>query len=204
MNHYNENLDLQKPTRKLLEQEIYYVNKKTKNKGGVFGENFIKKLICISLEYLERRKSMQKVENKIITFKDRVLIEIKQSQKEFIGNELTMEKLSKKEIDELTKPFDLKEINQDYMKQMEKNINIRIANIENFYNRGGKHRVRMGKNYIKKRKIRRGKWVYANYRNNSIIKIRKNRKYLNKRNYNNLNNNNNHYDDNSYYDDMMI
>ena len=45
---------------------------------------------------------MEKAENKIITFKDRVLIEINQSQKEFIGNELTMEKLSKEEIDELT------------------------------------------------------------------------------------------------------
>ena len=176
--NYNENLNLQKPTRKLLEQEIYYANKKTKNKGGVFGENFIKKLICISLEYLERRKSMEKAENKIITFKDRVLIEINQSQKEFIGNELTMEKLSKEEIDELTKPFDLKEVNQDYMKQMEKNINKRITNIENFYNKGGKPRVRMGEKYKTQRQIIRGKWVAVNYMNNTNVKIRKNKKHF--------------------------
>ena len=110
----NKNWDLERPTRKLILEELKMlknINKKVR--GNTYMNELIELLVITSWDFLQRRKNMNKekkelLKKDIITFKERVFIEIKESQDEFVGVEPTMDGLTEDEIKELTKNFDFK------------------------------------------------------------------------------------------------
>ena len=81
------------------------MNKKIR--GNIYNEALIKQLIITSWDFLQRRQNLNKeqleLRNKeIVTFKERVMIEINEPQDDYICYEENMDGLTEEEIKNLT------------------------------------------------------------------------------------------------------
>ena len=81
------------------------MNKKIR--GNIYNETLIKQLIITSWDFLQRRQKLNKeqlelVNKEIVTFKERVMIEINEPQDDYIGYEENMDGLTEEEIKNLT------------------------------------------------------------------------------------------------------
>ena len=81
------------------------MNKKIR--GNIYNETLIKQLIITSWDFLQRRQKLNKeqlelVNKEIVTFKERVMIEINEPQDNYIGYEENMDGLTEDEIKNLT------------------------------------------------------------------------------------------------------
>ncbi len=107
------NMKLERPTRKLIIEELKMLKDMNKKvRGNIYYENLIQDLVITSWDFLQRRKNIsnekkEMLKTDIITFKERVFIEINESQNDYVGVEPTMEGLTEDEIKELTKNFEL-------------------------------------------------------------------------------------------------
>ena len=106
-------MKLERPTRKLIIEELKMLKDMNKKvRGNIYYENLIQDLVITSWDFLQRRKNIsnekkEMLKTDIITFKERVFIEINESQNDYVGVEPTMEGLTEDEIKELTKNFEL-------------------------------------------------------------------------------------------------
>jgi hypothetical protein len=100
--------DLKRPNKNLILEEIKYLkNMNKKIRGNIYNETLIKQLIITSWDFLQRRQKLNKeqlelVNKEIVTFKERVMIEINEPQDNYIGYEENMDGLTEEEIKNLT------------------------------------------------------------------------------------------------------
>ena len=100
--------DLKRPNKNLILEEIKYLkNMNKKIRGNIYNETLIKQLIITSWDFLQRRQNLNKeqlelLNKEIVTFKERVMIEINEPQDDYIGYEENMDGLTEEEIKNLT------------------------------------------------------------------------------------------------------
>ena len=100
--------DLKRPNKNLILEEIKYLkNMNKKIRGNIYNETLIKQLIITSWDFLQRRQNLNKeqlelLNKEIVTFKERVMIEINEPQDNYIGYEENMDGLTEEEIKNLT------------------------------------------------------------------------------------------------------
>ena len=111
----NQFKDLEKPTRELILEEIKYLkNMNRSSRGNIYLDDLLEELLLRSWDFIQRRKNMDENKKKLITkdclsFQERVLIEINESQDDYIGKEENLDGLTEEEIKKLTSNIDLNE-----------------------------------------------------------------------------------------------
>ena len=102
--------ELEKPTRELILEEIKEFKMMNRlRRGNIYSDSIMKKLTAITWDYIKRRKTLDEKHKKLLfetlTFQDRVMIEIDESQNEYVGAEANFDGLTQEEVNELTAPI---------------------------------------------------------------------------------------------------
>ena len=104
--------DLERPTRELIIEEIKYLKKMNRiSRGNIYFDNLIWELLKFSWDFLQRKKNLNENQIKAIqnclSFEKRVLIEIEESQDDYIKKEADLNGLTDEEIKEITQNINL-------------------------------------------------------------------------------------------------
>ena len=105
--------DLERPNKEIILEELNYIKKiNIKSRGNVYINNLVEYLIKVTWDFLQRRKNLneeqkKKLSNDIISFEDRVIIEVNEPQDDYINSEATYDGLTKEEIESITPKLDL-------------------------------------------------------------------------------------------------
>ena len=105
--------DLERPTKEIILEELNYLKKMNiKTRGNVYSFDLVEDLIKLTWDFLQRRKNLneeqkKKLSNDIISFEDRVIIEVNEPQDDYINSEATYDGLTKEEIESITPKLDL-------------------------------------------------------------------------------------------------
>ena len=88
-----------------------------KTRGNVYSFDLVEDLIKLTWDFLQRRKNLneeqkKKLSNDIISFEDRVIIEVNEPQDDYINSEATYDGLTKEEIESITPKLDLIDFKQ--------------------------------------------------------------------------------------------
>ena len=106
--------NFQRPTRKLILDIILFLkNLNYKIRGNIYYDQLLKVVLIITWDFIQKRNKLDKdkrylLEKEIITFKERVLIEISEPQNEYIGVEASLDGLTEEEIQNLSKDISIK------------------------------------------------------------------------------------------------
>jgi len=100
--------DIQRPTRELILEELKYF-KNMNARGNIYYETFIIDLVKFSWDFLQRKKNLSEEKLKsiknMLTFTQRVRIEISEPQDDYVTKEANLDGLTEEEIKELTREF---------------------------------------------------------------------------------------------------
>ena len=105
--------DLERPTKEIILEELNYLKKMNiKTRGNVYSFDLVEDLIKLTWDFLQRRKNLneeqkKKLSNDIISFEDRVIIEVNEPQDDYINTEATYDGLTEEEIASMTPSLDL-------------------------------------------------------------------------------------------------
>ena len=105
--------DLERPTKEIILAEIDYLKKiNRKTRGNVYGSDLIEDLIKCTWDFLQRKKNLTEEGKKllkkdILSFEERIKIEINEPQDNYIGVEQNFDGLTKEEIKDLTSNINL-------------------------------------------------------------------------------------------------
>ena len=99
--------DLERPTRELILEEINFVKKMNKNsRGNIYINSLIEELLIFSWDFLQRKKNLTEKQLKslkeCLSFENRVLMEIKEPQDNYVKKEADLNGLTDEEIKEIT------------------------------------------------------------------------------------------------------
>ena len=109
--------DLERPTKEVILEEINYFKKiNRKSRGNVYLNNFVEALIKYTWDFLQRRKYLSEegkklISKDILSFEDRVKIEVEEPQDDYVGVEASFDGLTEEEIKDLTSNINLNGIN---------------------------------------------------------------------------------------------
>ena len=96
--------NLERPTKRIILEELDYLRvKNRKSRGNVYLNDLVDDLIKLTWDFLQRRKNLNEEQKKrlskdIITFEERVEIEINEPQDDYINTEATFDGLTEEEI----------------------------------------------------------------------------------------------------------
>ena len=113
----NKFKDLERPNKKVILEEINYLKKiNPKSRGNVYRSDLIEDLIKCTWDFLQRKKNLSEKEKKllskdILSFEERIKIEITEPQDNYIGVEQSFDGLTEDEIKDLTSNININEIN---------------------------------------------------------------------------------------------
>ena len=105
--------DLERPNKEIILEEINYLKKiNRKTRGNVYESIFVEMLVKCTWDFLRRRKNLSEEGKKllskdILTFEERVKIEINEPQDEYLGVEAGYDGLTEEEIKGLTSNINL-------------------------------------------------------------------------------------------------
>ena len=100
--------DLERPTKEIIITELNYIKKmKRKSRGNVYLNDLVEDLIKLTWDFLKRKKNLNEEQKKLlskdlITFEERVKIEVNEPQDEYIITEATYDGLTEEEIASIT------------------------------------------------------------------------------------------------------
>lgn len=99
--------DLERPTRELILEEINYCKKMNRNsRGNIYINSLIEELLSFSWDFLQRKKNLTEKQLKslkeCLSFENRVLMEIKEPQDNYVKKEADLNGLTDEEIKEIT------------------------------------------------------------------------------------------------------
>ena len=109
--------NLERPTKEIILEEINYLKKiNRKSRGNVYINNFVEVLVKFTWDFLQRRKYLSEegkklVSNDMLSFEDRVKIEVEEPQDDYVGVEASFDGLTEEEIKDLTSNINLNGIN---------------------------------------------------------------------------------------------
>ena len=109
--------DLERPTKEVILEEINYFKKiNRKSRGNVYINNFVEVLVKFTWDFLQRRKYLSEegkklVSNDMLSFEDRVKIEVEEPQDDYVGVEASFDGLTEEEIKDLTSNINFNGIN---------------------------------------------------------------------------------------------
>ena len=110
--------DLEISTKEEILEEINYFKKiNRKSRGNVYLNNFVEALIKYTLGFLQRRKYLSEegkklVSKEMLSFEERVKIEVKEPQDDYVGVDASFDGLTQEEIKDLTSNISLNGINK--------------------------------------------------------------------------------------------
>ena len=99
--------DLERPTRELILEEINYFKKMNRNsRGNIYLNSLIEVLLIFTWDFLQRKKNLTEKQLKslkeCLSFENRILIEIKEPQDNYVKKEADLNGLTDEEIKEIT------------------------------------------------------------------------------------------------------
>ena len=109
--------NLERPTKEVILEEINYFRKiNIKSRGNVYNNNFVEALAKFTWDFLQRRKYLSEegknlISKDILSFEDRVKIEVKEPQDDYVGVEASFDGLTEEEIKDLTSNININGIN---------------------------------------------------------------------------------------------
>lgn len=107
--------NLERPTKRIILEELDYLRvKNRKSRGNVYLNDLADDLIKLTWDFLQRRKNLNEEQKKrlskdIITFEERVEIEINEPQDDYINTEATFDGLTEEEIKSMRLTSKIKE-----------------------------------------------------------------------------------------------
>ena len=109
--------NLERPTKEIILEEIKYLKKiNRKSRGNVYFNNFVESLVKFTWDFLQRRKNLSEKGKKLVSkdmlsFEERVKIEVEEPQDDYVGVEASFDGLTDDEIKDLTSNINLNGIN---------------------------------------------------------------------------------------------
>ena len=108
--------DLERPNKEIILEEIYYLKRiNRKSRGNVYRSDLIEDLIKCTWDFLQRKKNLSEEGKKllskdILSFEERIKIEINEPQDNYIGVEQSFDGLTEDEIKDFTTNININEI----------------------------------------------------------------------------------------------